>query len=952
MTARPTLYHQLQRYILPRLLTALSVISVILCLCIFYVAKNQIKAEQQTNLQYLKQDLMITLDNTQQLMEGIAANDLLINSLIDIQQRKNYLPVFFGSLRFTRAKVYSLGLFEFDGTLLIETHSNRPMPASMANSWQETVLQQSNSYRQITEDGVLIAVPVLIAGAAEGALALYIPSFQELIYERDTTAYQLIVDSQGKILFSSHPDFFKVNTHFDQQKYEYWTSQETEWQGLTLISQAPALDAYSNVLWLIPAILITLSMAIVISYYATNRAARLSASTLRGLHDDIQQSATRRQPQSAEDRIEEAQELAEIREAFNALVNNISSITLSNRQFSNAIDSLEEILVVLDSDSNKILANRAFNQYILYYDLNESQIVSVKNRLSGNTKSLQRTYASLSEKAPVIINWTALPLLDDNRMQVGTILVGNDVSKQRVLEKRINVINHAIKAATVPILIADAKKKGFPVIYANPHFSRVTGFKEDETLHHTFLLMRELEAEPEKADKIKTALQQGTACDETLLCYRKNKTPLYIQVILTPVFNEGELEHFVAFFQDVTEREQGQQFLEEARLRAEESARLKSSFLASMSHEVRTPLHGVSGALQLVSKTALDKTQQHYVGLADESIRNLQHIVDDILDFSKIEAGQLKLENVPYNLPLLLETLYEQFSISSDEKGLQLNLDTELAEHVMVQGDPVRLRQVLSNLLSNAVKFTQNGSILLSVSLVETSSEQWQLQGFVQDSGIGIDEGNLDSIFEVFQQEDTSTTRKFGGTGLGLSISRQLCRLMQGDLTVQSRKDEGSKFLFTVAVSRPAYEAYIAAPDTTKHSEPEATLQPSRILIVEDNEINQLIAREHLSEHKTLTAKNGVEALEALKRLKVQFDVILMDCHMPKMDGFETTRRIRAGEAGERYTEVPIIALTANAMKGDRERCEAAGMDDYISKPFTAKQLLKAVSNARYKKGQ
>jgi len=175
---------------------------------------------------------------------------------------------------------------------------------------------------------------------------------------------------------------------------------------------------------------------------------------------------------------------------------------------------------------------------------------------------------------------------------------------------------------------------------------------------------------------------------------------------------------------------------------------------------------------------------------------------------------------------------------------------------------------------------------------------------------------------------------------------------MQGDLTVQSRKDEGSKFLFTVAVSRPAYEAYIAAPDTTKHSEPEATLQPSRILIVEDNEINQLIAREHLSEHKTLTAKNGVEALEALKRLKVQFDVILMDCHMPKMDGFETTRRIRAGEAGERYTEVPIIALTANAMKGDRERCEAAGMDDYISKPFTAKQLLKAVSNARYKKGQ
>lgn len=945
MNTRPTLYTQLQRYILPRLLAALGVVGVILCLCIFYVARDQISTGQREDIEHLKRDINIALNNTTQLMEGIAANDLLINSIIDSQQRENYLPVFFHSLRFTPATEFSLGLFEFDGEPLITHNWDNQIPDELEDIWKPKVLEQSESFSLITESGILNATPVLIAGESEGALVNFTPSFQALIYERDIPAYLLITNSQNKILYSNHLREFQVGSIYDAGKYRHWVSESTQWQGLTLISQAPALAAYSNVLWLIPAILLTLCMAIIVSFYASNRAARLSASTLRYLHDDVRDGIARRSPAHEAGPVE-ASELNEIRAAFNELISNITSISLSNKQFSNVIDSLEEILVVLDENNEVMLSNRAYSQYQLYYQLETEHLLHVREVLNGKQKFLLSDYASLSEGAPVTINWTALPLFEDNHNQASTILVGNDVTQQRVLEKRIHVISHAIKAATVPILIADAKKPGYPAIYANPHLSQMTGFNEVEVINQSGLLLRKLKVEQGHVDRILTALGKGTPCNETLQCALRNQTQVYLQIIITPVFTEKELTHFVGFFQDVTEREQAQQFLEQARQRAEESARLKSGFLASMSHEVRTPLHGVAGALQLVSKTRLSKPQQHYVDLADESIRNLQHIVDDILDFSKIEAGQMKLESVPFNLQLLVETLYEQFSITSNEKGVTLRLETTLHDHTMVVGDPVRIRQVLSNLLSNAVKFTPSGSIVIYLTLQESERNAWVISGAVEDSGIGIDASNLDSIFEVFSQEDISTTRRFGGTGLGLSISRQLCRLMGGDLTVTSEKGRGSRFSFTFA----AGIADTSVTDSTQQEQPEQTglvpdiPQPAmKILIVEDNEINQLIAREHLSGHKTLTAKNGVEALSALNRVKLQFDLILMDCHMPQMDGFETTRRIRSGEAGERYRDVPIIALTANAMKGDRERCEAAGMDDYISKPFTAETLMSKV---------
>jgi CheY-like chemotaxis protein len=368
---------------------------------------------------------------------------------------------------------------------------------------------------------------------------------------------------------------------------------------------------------------------------------------------------------------------------------------------------------------------------------------------------------------------------------------------------------------------------------------------------------------------------------------------------------------------------------------------MKSGFLASMSHEIRTPIHGISGVLQLLTNSPLNDEQKHYLSLATFSIQGLLHIVNDILDFSKIEAGQLQIDDQPFDLLETLESLQSQYAILCQEKGLRLHFHFNLQGFHVVMGDSVRFRQILSNLIGNAVKFTEKGEIDVTTTLEHTNDDKLRLTCAVKDSGIGIAKDKQAGIFDVFTQEDLSTTRKFGGTGLGLSISKQLCELMDGEIHLESEKGEGSTFTFNIML-KEGDDSLVTLQGSKTHNHNTVT-QKRKILIVEDNDINQVIVKQHLSAHKTLSAKSGIEALEALKKMKVTFDLILMDCQMPDMDGFEATRRIRRGEAGERYVNAPIIALTANAMKGDKEDCFNAGMNDYLSKPFDVQDLLEKV---------
>jgi len=583
-----------------------------------------------------------------------------------------------------------------------------------------------------------------------------------------------------------------------------------------------------------------------------------------------------------------------------------------------------------------------------------------------------------------------------------------------------------------------------------------------------------------------------------------NQPVKHIKASYLPDFNEQELvQGFYICIEDVTDTknyeiqlaefannlEFKQIALEDEKRVAEEALKIKSEFLASMSHVIRTPMNGVLGMLTLLMDTKLTDDQIHKAYLAKESAESLLTLINDILDFSKIESGKIDFEDIDFDLSKMLGTLTETFGKQAQDKDVELILDTTQIEHVMVKGDPSRIRQVLTNLVSNAIKFTHYGEIIITASLYEDFDDSLNLLCDVKDTGIGIQQNKLDKVFESFTQVDASTTRKYGGTGLGLAIAKRLCQQMGGDLHAKSEKGKGSSFKFTVklllsetptvnpphinlnesnviivdqnSASRQVLSSQLVqlgahtqevslgsealalletstlsnqenivfidmqlpdmsalelatlirkntnfeqvkliamAPLATPHGKDfyddtgfqtyafkpltDSSLRnalsfisnPSlknntnqqiknivtsdhpvedatniswpantRILLVEDIQINQLIVQGLLGVLGLSCdiAVNGLEALKILKNIEQEqvYDIIFMDCQMPEMDGYKATEAIRRGKAGKAAKSTPIIAMTANAMKGDEEKCLASGMDDYISKPIEPETL-------------
>jgi len=584
---------------------------------------------------------------------------------------------------------------------------------------------------------------------------------------------------------------------------------------------------------------------------------------------------------------------------------------------------------------------RTFNQtqerlfgkpFIELFDKNERQeIQNIIEEISNPPHNSYIEVLTETKNGERYQAWLHTAVLDEKGKLDSIIGVGRDIHDQKLAEEAIKKLSRAVEASPVCVVITD--KKG-NIEYANPKFVEVTGYSLEETIGQN---PRILNSGRQPAEMYKKLWQSITSGNEWHgeFCNRKKNGDIYWEsAAIAPITNKsGNITHYVAVKEDITERRNYENNLREARKSAEAATKAKSQFLANMSHEIRTPLNSLLGFIEIVLEdSSLPKKHYKHLKIAQSSGVGLLNLINDILDISKLEQGKLTIENSLFNLNLFMEEICRTMELKIQEKDLKLLVDIDPALSESLIGDPFRLKQVIVNLVSNAIKFTEKGRITIRIVPLK---DKELLQFSVEDTGIGIPADRLNQIFESFTQVDNSTTRQFGGTGLGTTISKELVELMGGRIWAESTFGKGSTFYFTI---KTMITGQVLKKNDTIITSDKSDYHKFRhgfkVLLVEDIKVNVELVKIRLEkqDHEVTVAWNGLQAVEIIKSQK-RFDVILMDIHMPEMNGLEATRQIREFESNTEKN-IPIIAMTAGVMKDEKEEYLSSGMNAVVSKPI------------------
>ncbi|MCB9363823.1 MAG: PAS domain S-box protein [Flavobacteriales bacterium] len=534
---------------------------------------------------------------------------------------------------------------------------------------------------------------------------------------------------------------------------------------------------------------------------------------------------------------------------------------------------------------------------------------------------------------------TIVPVPENGYVNVYAV----DITATKEAEAEIRKLSLVLSKTENAVFIAD---KNGVIQWVNEGFRKITGYSMEEVIGTTGEQLRKgrktgLNRNHPYFNKMLTTKQSVSYESHN---FKKNGKEYWAITTLTPVFdNNQNLESIIAIDTDITYKKQAEKEILKAKKIAEESAKAKELFLANMSHEIRTPMNAIMGIIQLLKDTRLNKTQLEYLKSMDFAGENLLRIINDVLDLAKIESGKMSIEKIPFNLNELIKDLFSSLHHRVNEKDIRLIkvIDKNVPNEII--GDPVRLNQILINLISNAIKFTKEGFIKLHVAATNTTNNTVNVKFQIKDTGIGIHKDMHTVIFSDFEQANKETTRKYGGTGLGLSIVKRLLTLQDGSITLESTEGEGSTFTFEIPYTISSLKDASKTTHTFSDSDNNLLIN-QKALLIEDNILNQMVATKFLESMglKIDIANNGLEGIDTLA--KKSYDIILMDIQMPKMDGYTAASYIRTKMKGKK-SQIPILAMTAHAISGEKEKCINVGMNDYITKPLKREHLKMKIIN-------